>query len=181
MTDEIVVVTPTASPLDPRTGEPRRPWAVRAATGALYLGGALVIAGLLQAMWLSVDAFAEAAWLHRVIATGPGDLVRVALVTGTTVVALIVTAAAVITAHYAWWGYDWTRWAGLVAVALAPLTLMVNPLAAAGIAPIALGAGLLWLPTARTFRERWRALRRPPRPEAAVAGDVFYGPLPRYR
>ena len=181
MTDEIVVVTPTASPLDPRTGEPRRPWAVRVASGALDLGGTLAIAGLLQAMWLSVDTFADAAWLHRVVATEPGDLVRVALVTATTVVALVVTAAAVVTAYYAWWGYGWTRRAGLVAVALAPLTLMMNPLAAAGIAPIALGAALLWLPVAREFSERWRALRHPVVPESTVPGDVFYGPLPRYR
>lgn len=181
MADEIAVVTAAPSPLDPRTGEPRRPWAVRVASTLLHLGGALVMGGLLWTMWRSVDAFADAAWLHRVVATRDGDLVRVALVTGTTVIALVVTAAATITAYYAWWGYGWTRWAGVVAVAVSPLAIMVNPVAAAGTVPIAVGAAMLWLPAARAFRERWHGVRHPAPRASAVPGPVFYGPLPRYR
>ena len=181
MADQIAVVTASPTVLDPRTGEPRRPWQARVASGLLYLGAALAMAGLLWAMWTSIGRFAEAAWLHRVVPTELGDLLRVALVAGTTATALVVTSAAAIPAYYAWWGYAWTRWAGLVAAALSPLTLMMNPLAMGAIVPIVLGAGLLWLPPLRRFFAEWLAVRHPELLPPAISGDVYYGPLPRYR
>ena len=181
MADEIAVVTATPPLVDPRTGEPPRPWQLWASVALLHLGAVLALAGLLWAMWTSIDHFAEAAWLHRVVPTELGDLSRVALVTGTTAIALVVAAAAAIAAYYAWWGYGWTRWAGILAACLSPLTLMMNPLAMVAMAPVMTGAALLWLPPIRRFAAHWQVVRHPEAQPLALAGDVYYGPLPRYR
>ncbi|WP_232549854.1 hypothetical protein [Propioniciclava soli] len=166
---------------DPRTGEPRRPWSIYGAAALLYLGVAVVFAGLLWAFWQSIDTFAEAAWLHRVTPTEPGSLIRVAMVSGEFVVALVIGAAGIIAAHHAWWGYRWARIAGLIAVALSCAALIINPLASAGIAFAVLGAILLWLPPSRAFFARWHLRRHPGPPVATITDDVYYGPLPRYR
>lgn len=168
--------------IDPRTGEPRRPAAVWAASVLLHVGVCVVMAGLLQAFWLSIDTFEQAAWLNGVVPTEPGALLRVLMVTALFAIAMLIAVASVIAGHYAWHGYGWTPRAGLVAVAVALLALMINPLASWGIAPIAVGAGLLWLPASRAFFARWHARRHPapvPVPDEPV--DVYYGPLPRYR
>ena len=199
MADEIAVVTATPPLVDPRTGEPPRPWQLWASVALLHLGAVLALAGLLWAMWTSIDHFAEAGiepgsveiyvpragrageHLHRVVPTELGDLSRVTLVTGTTAIALVVAAAAAIAAYYAWWGYGWTRWAGILAACLSPLTLMMNPLAMVAMAPVMTGAALLWLPPIRRFAAHWQVVRHPEAQPLALAGDVYYGPLPRYR
>ncbi|MFT3875979.1 MAG: hypothetical protein QM708_06105 [Propioniciclava sp.] len=172
---------PTDASIDPKTGEPRRPIAVWAASVLLHLGVALVMAGLLWAFWLSIDTFEQAAWLHGVVPTEPGALLRVLMVTALFTIAMLIAVASVIAAHYAWHGYGWTRRAGLIAVAVSLLALMINPLATWGILPIATGAGLLWLPSVRGFFQRWHARRHPEPPPVTEASGVFYGPLPRYR
>lgn len=175
-----VVVTRDVT-IDPRTGEPRRPWSLWAATALLYAGVAVVLGGLLWAFWQSIDTFEQAAWLHRVTPTEPGSLLRVAMVTGEFAIALVIAAAAIVAAYYGWWGHRWTRWAGLVAVALSCAALVINPLAAWGIAPIVLGAACLWLPPSRAYFARWHVRRHPAPAVATIVDDVFYGPLPRYQ
>lgn len=167
--------------VDPRTGEPRRPLWVWASAGLFLAGAGMVTIGLLVAFWQSVRTFADAAWLNRVVATEPGDLLRVGMVAGLFAIAMAVDAAALIAGYYAWHGYRWTRWAGLLAAALAPLALMVNPIAAWAIAPIVAGAALLWLPPVQRYFDRWHLRRHPAPSPPAVVDDVFYGPLPRYR
>lgn len=169
--------------IDPRTGAPARPWSIRAAAAAFHLGTALVFAGLGVAFWVGIDMslFNGATWLHGAIPTEPGSPVRVALVVSEFAIAMLVASGALIAGYYGWWGHRWTRWAGLVATGLALGVLVLNPLAYAGIAAIALGAGLLWLPGARTFQDRWHVRRHPETPQPTIVDDVFYGPLPRYR
>lgn len=58
---------------------------------------------------------------------------------------------------------------------------MLNPWAYGGIAAIAVGAGLLWLPASQAFLARWHVRRNPAPPEPTIVDDVYYGPLPRYR
>lgn len=175
------VVATKDTTVDPRTGEPRRPWPIWAASALLYAGVAVVLGGLLWAFWQSIDTFEQAAWLHRVTPTEPGSLLRVAMVTGEFVVVVLIGAASIIAAHYGWWGHRWSRWAGVVAVVVACAALVINPLASWGILPIALGAAALWLPTSRAFLARWHLRRHPEPPVATIVDDVFYGPLPRYR
>ncbi|WP_300083339.1 hypothetical protein [Propioniciclava sp.] len=177
------VVAQRDATINPRTGEPARPWSIWAATALLYTGTALVFAGLGVAFWVGIDiaSFNSATWLHSVVPAEPGSLVRVALVTGEFVIAMLVGAGALIAGYYGWWGYRWSRWAGLVAVAVALGALVLNPLAYGGIAAIAVGAGLLWLPGSQAFLTRWHVRRNPAPPEPTIVDDVYYGPLPRYR
>lgn len=178
----IGTVTAATDPfVDPRTGEPRRPLAVHAASALFFVAAGLVLAGLLHTFWLSIDGFVDAAWLHGVTPTEPGDLLRVGMVSGEFAIALLVGSVTTITGYYAWWGYRWTRWSGLIAVALACGSLVINPLAAWSIAAVAIGSGLLWLPVSRAFAERWHTRRHPAPPTPVIVDDVFYGPLPRYR
>lgn len=167
--------------IDPRTGEPRRPWTVWAAAALHDAGVALVVAGLLWAFWTSIRQFATAAWLNGVVPTEPGSVVRVLMVTGLFATAMVIGAASLVTGYYAWKGYGWTRWAGLVASVLSAGALIINPLASWGIAPIVLGSALLWLPATRAFFARWHTRRHPVRVDPTIVDDVFYGPLPRYR
>lgn len=178
----IGTVTAATDPfVDPRTGEPRRPLAVHAASALFFVAAGLALAGLLHTFWLSIDGFVDAAWLHGVTPTEPGDLLRVGMVSGEFAIALLVGSVTTITGYYAWWGYRWTRWSGLIAVALACGSLVINPLAAWSIAAVAIGSGLLWLPVSRAFAERWHTRRHPAPPTPVIVDEVFYGPLPRYR
>ena len=169
--------------VDARTGVPKRPWSVWGALVANYLAVATVIAGLLWAFWHSVDRekFASAAWLNGVAETEPGSLPRVLMVTGLFAIAVLVSAGAIIAGYYGWAGYRWPKWAGVIASGLSLLTLMINPVAAAGIAGVVVGAALLWLPGSRAFADRWHLRRHPTAPEPVLVDEVFYGPLPRYR
>ncbi|MBK8463847.1 MAG: hypothetical protein IPL36_12750 [Nigerium sp.] len=168
--------------IDPRTGEPRRPAAVWAASVLLHAGVGLVMAGLLQAFWLSIATFEQAAWLNGVVPTEPGALLRVLMATALFAIAMLIAVASVVAGHYAWHGYGWTPRAGLIAVGVSLMALMINPLASWGIAPIAAGAGLLWLPASGVFFARWHTRRHPvPAPASGGPADVYYGPLPRYR
>lgn len=148
---------------------------------AIFAGVGIVMAGLLWAMWLSVDRFEEAAWLNRAFPTEFGDPVRAAIASGLVAIGLVIATTSSMTAWYASQGYRWARWAGLVSGALSFGALTINPLAAVGIAPIVIGAALLWTPSARRFADAWHARRHPEVPLPEIVDEVFYGPLPRYQ
>lgn len=175
------VVATADRTIDPKTGEPRRPVVIWIAAGLFFAAAAVVFAGLLWAFWLSVRTFEQAAWLNGVTPTAPGDLVRVGLVTAMFTIAMLIGAACVVAGHYAWKGYRWTRWAGLVAAAASAGALVINPLASAGIAAAVIAAVLLWLPPSRRFFAAWHTRRHPEPAVPEIADDVFYGPLPKYR
>lgn len=170
-----------ATDVDARTGEPRRPGVVWAASGLFLTGLTLVVAGVLWAFWRSVREFPDAAWLTGVAPTEPGSLARVLMVSGLFAVTLLIGAGAIIAAHYGWRGFGWSRWAGVVAAVLSLLALLVNWVAWLGIPLIFAGAALLWTPPARVFSARWHLRRHPTPPVLAEPRDVHYGPLPRYR
>lgn len=185
------IATVAAAPdptIDPRTGEPRRPWSVRAAAVLLYLGVATLVAGLLWTWWLSVTAWTDAAPLHRWVADAVGELtrgqvawLRAGLAAGEFALTVLVGAAALVAGYYGWRGHRWTRWAGLLAAGLAAASLLLHPVAWACVPLVALGAVGLWLPPTRRYFERWHALRHPEPHYPTIAGSVAYGPLPRYR
>lgn len=176
-------VPAAAWPIDPRSGEPRRPALAWAGGGLLFGAAALVIGALLLVMWDSVRRFPEASRLNRVIVTELGDPIRILLVLGDFAIGLIVAIAAVVAGFYGWAGYRWARWAGLLAVALAGGTFALNWLAPLSLVPLALGAACWWLPPVRRYSAAWHAHRHPvrSRAEAPTPGSVVYGPLPRYR
>ena len=60
------------------------------------------------------------------------------------------------------------------------LTILLNPLAMVAMAPIAVGAGMLWLPQVGSYFAVWRLIRVSPQIRHGWAEYVTYGPLPRY-
>ncbi|MFV0407341.1 MAG: hypothetical protein ACK5LN_11085 [Propioniciclava sp.] len=172
---------PVAEALNPRTGELRRPWAVIVATTLMYLGVALIVAGMLQAFWISISDFAGAAWIHGQIPTEPGDLVRVGIVSGEFALVLALGALALISGYYSWRGYRWPRWWGIAAAVSSVSAWVLNPIAGIGSVSIILGAALLWLPSVAAFSNRWHERRHPRPHQPDIRDDVWYGPLPRYR
>lgn len=168
-------------PVNPRTGQPRRPVSVRIGAAACLLAVAITVASLLWTYWNAIGDFAGAAWLFGQFGRPPGTLAQVLLSIGLTLVAVLIGAANAITGYYAWSGYDWTRIAGIVSGVLSFAVLLINPVGWAAIPLALLGAGLLWLPSSRAFFSAWTARRHPGVEFAPPVEQVFYGPLPRYR
>jgi len=168
-------------PLDPRTGEPRRPWLAWLGAGLLFAATGVLTVALLLVMWDSVGRFPEASRLNRVVVTELGEPLRILLVVGDFTIALLIGVAASIAGFYGWAGHRWARWAGLVALGLGAGSFALNWLAPWALLPLAAGALIWWLPPLRGFFAAWDAVRRPrPRVRPLPAG-VAYGPLPRYR
>jgi hypothetical protein len=166
---------------NPRTGEPRRPWAIVAATVLCWLAVAVSGAALLWVYWNAISRFAQASWLMGQFVTAPGSLERILLSVAVTVIVLIVGAANAIVGYYAWTGYRWTRIAGPISAALTFGVLVLNQPAWPAIPLAVTGAGLLWLPRAGAFFTAWHARRHPEQVFAPPTVGVAYGPLPRFR
>jgi len=184
-----------------RTGEPTRVWTIWVAAAASYLATALVGVATLVVYWNAAitgsmvrdeatgdmryeyddSRFAQASWLMGQFETEPGSAGRVLLAVAVTVIALLVGTYCAVTGYYAYDGRRWTRWAGLVALVLAPLSLMLNPVAwpVTGLAAIA--AVALWLPPSSRYFAAWHALRHREPVFSRPPDQVVYGPLPRYR
>ena len=185
VTEEIATLPPAVSPtstvgLAPRTGAPRRRWLIRIATISCGLAAVTASASLLWCYWIAVTDFSQASWLTAQF-TELLKVYKVLLVVGLTTATLLVVISNVITGYYSWFGHRWARVAGIVSGALSPLTLLINAIGWAAIGFSLVGAGLLWLPAAKSFFDAWQAHRHPLTDFAAPVSSVFYGPLPRYR
>ena len=167
-------------PIDPRTGEPRRPFLIVVATVLCWLAVAITAGSVLWVYWDAVSRFSEASWLMGQFVTGPGSLARVLLAVSVTVIAILIGTANAIVGYYAFTGYRWTRIAGLISAALTFGALVLNQLGWYAIPAAVVGAGLLWLPPAKAFFTAWTARRHPQQDFAPPTVDVVYGPLPRY-
>lgn len=165
---------------DPRTGEPRRPLLAWVALVSFLSAAGLVLVALLFAMWRSVSHFEDAAWLNRVVPTSLGDPFRVVLALGVWSIGVTIGAVASITGYYAWAGYGWTRWCGLVALALGGLSFMMNAPAPWCLPPLAVGAAVLWTPSLRRFFAAWTAIHHPEPRFPEVPQRVIYGPISRF-
>ncbi len=168
-------------PINPRTGEPRRPLVVVLATVLCWLAVAITAGSVLWVYWDAISRFAEASWLMGQFATEKGSLERVLLAVAVTVVAIIIGTANAIVGWYAFTGYRWTRIAGLISAVLTCGALVLNQLGWYAIPAGVIGAALLWLPPAKKFFLAWTARRHPEQGFAPPTIDVTYGPLPRYR
>ena len=168
-------------PINPRTGEPRRPIVVAVATVLCWLAVAVTGAAVLLVYWDAISHFAAASWLMGQFVTEPGSLARVLLALAVTVIAILVGTANAIVGYYAWTGYRWTRIAGLISAALTCGVLVLNQLAWFAVPAAVVGSALLWLPPAGAFFTAWRARRHPDQQFAPPTVDVIYGPLPRFR
>lgn len=169
------------APIDPRSGEPRRPWTIWVATILCYLTGAIVALALGIIFLDAITKFAVASWLTGTVQTEPGSWLRVLLVCCCALIAAAVAGAAGVVGYHAWNGRGWTRIGGIVATVVAALSLMLTPLAAVSIAPVAIAAGLVWLPVSGRFFATFEALRHPVPSVPAPLHNVYYGPLARFR
>ncbi|MFT3970712.1 MAG: hypothetical protein QM695_10650 [Micropruina sp.] len=183
------------APLNPKTGQPTRPWTVWTSAVLLFGGAIVVIVGLLQAMWAmaspwqqvsddewtKVDRFNEATWLTAQFPSEPASGMRVLFAVVCCLIAVLVAGFASVIGYYAFAGYRWTRIGSLVALGVSLLALMLTPLTSASIGLAALGAAPLWLPATRRFFARWQLIRHPQIVYSEPIDQVFYGPLPRYR
>lgn len=166
--------------LNPRTGEPRRPWSIRLAATASWLAVVAAAAVLLTSYWQAVTDFSTATWLGAQFAEA-SVLTRVLVTVAVTASALVTAIGAVITGYYAWTGYRWTQIAGAITAALSLLTLLISPLAWVVIGLSLAADGLLWLRSSAHFFDLWHARRHAEPAFAAPVVEVAYGPLPRYR
>lgn len=166
-----------------RTGEPKRPVLLGLACGLLVTGAVLAAAGLVKVLWDSatIAGFPTAArMLTWVPDLNPVSFTAIVMVLLVALTGAAVSAGAGIVAYNAWNGISWARIGGLVAVGVSLLTILLNPLAMVAMAPIAVGAVLLWLPPVTRYVAAWRVIRQPRTAVPHFATDVTYGPLPRY-
>lgn len=170
-------------PVDPRTGEPRRPRQVLAAVTLLV--AASVVAGLsfVKAWWdtIHVQNWPRSIHLMQWTNTRPGSWQSITLAVLFGLIGLVMVSGPAICAHNAWAGQRWTRVASLIAAGLECLALLMNPLSWLAL-PVALaGAIMLWLAPAGAFFDQWQRFTAAPEPEFHETTPVPYGPLPRYR
>ena len=169
-------------PVSPRTGEPARPVPLGIAVGLLIAGAAVSSAGLVKVLWdcASVTRYHTAARVLEWTKPDPVSFLTIVMVITIGAIGAAVATAAGSIAYNAWNGRGWTRIGGLVALAVSALTILLNPLAMVAMIPVAIGAGLLWLPQVGRYFAVWRAIRTSPLIRRGWAENVVYGTLPRY-
>jgi hypothetical protein len=169
-------------PVSPRTGEPSRPVPLGIAVGLLVAGGVVSSAGLVKVLWdcATVTGYHTAARVLEWTKPNPVSFLTIVMVITIGAIGAAVATAAGAIAYNAWNGRGWTRIGGLVALAISALTILLNPLAMVAMIPVAIGAGLLWLPQVGRYFAVWRAIRTNPLIRRGWAENVVYGTLPRY-
>lgn len=173
------LAVPVASASPPSTDpEATRPALVWVASGLLYAGVGIVIAALLMTMWFSIIDFTSSCTLGTVFPTPLGDPLRILFAVIMWIAAVGTATLASITAYYSWKGYAWTRWFGLITVAVGLSSFTMNWLAPICLVPLAIGAGMLWLPPCRAFFAS--CAPQPADVPATSRTSIFYGPAPRY-
>lgn len=173
---------PGSYPVSPRTGEPARPALLGVAVGLLVTGGVISSAGLVKVLWdcASVTRYHTAARVLEWTKPDPVSFLTIVMVLTIGAIGAAVATATGTIAYNAWNGRAWTRVGGLVAFAISCLTILLNPLAMIAMIPVAIGAGLLWLPPLKGYFATWSAIRTAPTVHGGWANNVVYGPLPRY-
>lgn len=170
-------------PVSRRTGEPARPVLVGIAAALLVTGAVVSSIGLVKVLWdaASVTRYHAAARVLEWTKPEPVSFLTIVMVLTIGAIGALVATAACTIAYNAWNGRQWTRIGGLVVVLISGLTYLLNPLATFAIIPIALAAGLLWLPHVTPYFRAWSSIRTAPVLRRGWANNVRYGIQPRYR
>jgi hypothetical protein len=169
--------------VSPRTGEPIRPLVLGISCGLLVAGAVVSSVGLVKVLWdaATVTGYHTAARVLEWTKPEPVSFLTIAMVLTIGAIGAVVATAAGAIAYNAWNGRRWTRIGGIVAFAISALTILLNPLAMVAMFPIAIGAGLLWLPQVGRYLAAWGTIRTAPAVRRGWAENVMYGILPRYR
>jgi hypothetical protein len=183
--DVLAPYTPTvgAYPVSPRTGEPIRPVALGISSGLLVAGAVVSSVGLVKVLWdaATVTGYHTAARVLEWTKPEPVSFLTIVMVLTIGAIGALVATSAGAIAYNSWSGRRWTRIGGIVAFAISALTILLNPLAMVAMIPVAVGAGLLWLPKVGLYFAAWGAIRTAPAMRRGWAENVRYGILPRYR
>jgi hypothetical protein len=172
-----------AYPVSARTGEPARPVLLGFSVGLLVAGAVISSVGLVKVLWdaATVTGYYTAARVLEWTKPNPVSFLTIVMVLTIGAIGALVATAAGAIAYNAWNGRRWSRIGGIVAFAISALTILLNPLAMVAMAPIAIGAGLLWLPQIGRYFSAWGTIRTAPAVRRGWATNVVYGILPRYR
>lgn len=170
-------------PLSPATGQPRRHPVMLLGAGLLYASSVVTAAGLGLFWWLAINIthFHDSARLLTWTKPTPGFMPSMIWVTVVALIGIAVTAAPAVAAFQAWNGWEWSRKAALVAVAVTLLSILLHPWAAAAIALAVLGTGVLWTPPVKRYFDQWARFRAADERHPQYFDTVRYGPLDRYR
>jgi hypothetical protein len=172
-----------AYPVSYRTGEPVRPVVLAASCGFLVAGAVVSSVGLVKVLWdaATVTGYPTAARVLEWTKPDPVSFLTIVMVLTIGAIGAVVATAASAIAYNAWNGRRWTRIGGIVAVGISALTILLNHVAMVAMIPIAIGAGLLWLPQVGRYFAAWGTIRTAPVMHRGWAQNVRYGILPRYR
>lgn len=170
-------------PISEDTGQPYRDPTMLVGMGLLYASSVAAFVGSAKVWWDMIHQHSHAQsaklveWLEAVSWTKEGIAIGVAVV----LIGLVMVTAPAVAAFNAWNGYRWSRWAGVVAIALSCLAFTMNTWSLAAIPLAVLGTGLLFLPKVGRYFDHWAAFRGAPPPQPRDLSNVFYGPEPRFR
>lgn len=168
----------------PSTGEPRRPAVVLVSAVLLYLAASALAAAYGWHWWLAAhpDSYPTSARLIEWLAPEPGKWLSLTLEGGFAAALVLAAGACGVVGFQAWNGWRWTRWGGVVAVALTGgFAVILGDWALIGLGLAVLGGALLFLPPTRRYFRLWDQVRAI-RPEVyRRPSSVFYGRLPRFR
>ena len=172
-----------AHPVSPQTGEPERPVVLGVSVGLLGSGAVVSSVGLVKVLWDAATGtgYHTAARVLEWTKPDPVSFLTIVMVLTIGAIGALVATAACAIAYNAWNGRRWTRIGGIVAFAISALTILLNPVAMVAMIPIAIGAGLLWVPQVSRYLAAWSTIRTSPAMRRGWAQNVMYGILPRYR
>ena len=176
------VVPDDQLPLSPKTGEPVRPAFLVVSVVLSYLGSAAAAVGLLLAMWHAVSDYQHSAQLIEWVKPKQVSFLGLFLMVLVVAIGALVAGVIGVIGYCAWCGRGWTRWGGLVVVALSALSWLITPITAICMVFAAAAAALLWTPPVTRFFTTFAALRGRSAPRAPFRTEpVVYGTLPRFR
>jgi len=175
----LVPESATGYPTSERTGEPRRPLVVWVIMALCWLSVAVTIVAF--ARWWHMAAMIttlfDSARVFGWAQPNPVSFGAIALVIVVAIIGVLMVAAAGAVAYNTWTGQPWVRWAGLIAVGVLGLSFLLNWWFSAALAPVAVAAGLLWLPAVRRFCTAMAGFHAV-KPVVPRTSDIRYGPQP---
>jgi magnesium-transporting ATPase (P-type) len=141
-------------PLSERTGEPKRPITVLIAIVFAWMSVAVTVGAFCWGWWVianDTSQFHPAAriltWTHP----DPVSALAIVMVLVVGLICVLMVAAAGVVAYNAWAGAPWIRIGALVCLGVLLLSVLLNWWFTAAMAPLAIAAGLLWLPVVKRY------------------------------
>ncbi len=171
-------------PTSARTGEPPRPALALVSLVLLTVAAAGVAVTYGLHWWAAANPgnYANSAQLIEWVDPEPGKWLALTLEGVLAIVAALTAGACGIAGVQAWNGHRWSRWAGLVALALTGgLTALFDW---TGLIPVGLalvGTVLLFTPPLTRFFRAFATFRTVGHAPYRRPERIFYGRLPRYR